>query len=276
MGKQIVLYLADSTINGIVDIEIMNWAGKALKIPRNEIDKAFWPEGMSAGVYFLMCVDEKNGEEAVYIGESLDVKKRLKQHVGDYARDKEKFYWHTAVVFVGRQLQKNHLQYMENTLKLQAQKNGNYKVLTKATVSIKADEGTKDSCNQFIKEIKILLGLLKYKIYDEVQTVKKNEFLFCKDTKGADAAGYISSNGFTVLKGSKVSLKIAPSFKNHIYYVLRQSLEKKQIIKNGEFVKDCDDFKSPSAASSVVLGRSSNGKTDWKNKLGVHLKELDL
>ena len=55
MGKQIVLYLADSTINGIVDIEIMNWAGKALKIPRNEIDKAFWPEGMSAGVYFLMC-----------------------------------------------------------------------------------------------------------------------------------------------------------------------------------------------------------------------------
>ena len=38
-----------------------------------------------------------------------------------------------------------------------------------------------------------------------------------------------------------------------------------------KFVKDYE-FQAPSAASSVVLGRASNGKTEWKNKKGQGLK----
>lgn len=276
MGKQMVLYLADSTIDGIVDIEVINWAGKVLKIPRNELENDFWPSGAQAGVYFLMSIDEQTGEDAVYIGESTDVKKRLKQHIADYSRGKERFYWHTAVVFVGRQLNKSHIQYMENVLKQQAQISNNYQVLTKATTSVKTDAGTRDSCNQFIAEIKMLLGLLKYKIYDEPQSVQVNQsnMLFCKDSKGAEANGYVSANGFTVVRGSKVSPDVVYSFVTHPYYALRRKLEESGIIENGVFTKDCDEFKAPSAASSVVLGRSSNGNTDWKNVAGIPLKDL--
>lgn len=276
MGKQIVLYLADNTIDGIVDIEVINWSGKALKVPRNELENDFWPDGISTGIYFLMCVDETTGEDAVYIGESTDVKKRLKQHIRDYSCGKEKYYWHTAVVFLGRQLNKTYAQYMENELKVQAQACNNYLILTKATTAVKTDAGTKDSCNQFIAEIKVLLGLLKYKIYDAQKSmeISKNNMLICKDSKGADATGYISANGFTVVRGSKVSNDVVNSFVSHPYYALRRKLEDAGIIENGIFTRDCDEFKAPSAASSVVLGRSSNGNTDWKNVAGTPLKDL--
>lgn len=276
MGKQVVLYLADSTVNGVITIDVMNWAGNAFKIPRTELDNPALPTGIHAGVYFLMCDDETTDKDAVYIGESCDIKKRLKQHIADYKTEKEKFYWHTAVVFTSPQLTKTHTLYIENALRIQAQSNNNCTVLTKATTSTKLDIGTQDSCDQFISEVKMLLGMLKYKIYDETTTATVTDnILHCTDSKGTDARGYVSSNGFTVLKGSQVSKNIVQSFTKDNYYKLRCKLEAEKIISDGIFTKDYDEFKSPSAASSVVLGRSSNGKTDWKTSAGISLGEMD-
>ena len=83
---------------------------------------------------------------------------------------------------------------------------------------------------------------------------------------GGDAKGRNTANGFVVLKGSKVSKTIAPSFKKKSgYYKLRCSLEAGGTIKSRVFTRDCI-FDSLSAASSVVLGRCSNGKKEWKRK----------
>ena len=35
------------------------------------------------------------------------------------------------------------------------------------------------------------------------------------------------------------------------------------------------EFNAPSAASAVILGRTSNGNIDWKNDSGVSLKDLN-
>lgn len=80
---------------------------------------------------------------------------------------------------------------------------------------------------------------------------------------GGDAKGRNTANGFIILKGSKVSKTIAPSFKNSGYYRLRCSLESGGTIRARVFTRDCI-FDSLSAASSVVLGRCSNGKIEWK------------
>lgn len=272
MGEQIMLYLLSGTIKGAVTIEIQNWALTSIKIPRTELGiNKLSDELNQAGVYFLMCLDEKTGEESVYIGESLNVQKRLKQHIQEYEIGKERFYWNTAIVFVSHQLDKTRITYMENVLTQQAKICNNYKILTKATqTAVKVSLGTQDSCDQFISKIKMLLGLLDYKIYDEVSNEKidKKNTLFCKN-----AEGFVSANGFTILKGSKVE-SIKASFKGHPYYILRSKLEQNKTIVDGVFTKDCDDFKAPSAASSVVLGRPSNGKTDWKNASGTPLKDL--
>ena len=44
---------------------------------------------------------------------------------------------------------------------------------------------------------------------------------------------------------------------------------------NGNYIFDQDYiFNSPSMAGGVVLGRSTNGWTKWKNKDGITLDEL--
>lgn len=277
MGKQIELYLADNKIDGVVKIDVINWSGAALKVPRSELNTALLTNAPQTGVYFLCCVDEDTGEDAVYIGETGQMKQRLQQHVADYARGQEKFYWHTAIIFTGTHLTKDRIQYMENALRHQATKCNNYKVLTKATHAAEPNNvGTLDSCNQFMAEIKVLLGLLNCRIYDEDNRTGVNDdsTLYCGDSKGAKAYGYMSANGFTVLKGSTVSATVVKSFETHNYYALRRKLEQNGTIKDGEFQKDYDEFKSPSAASSVVLGRSSNGQIDWKSANGTTLKDI--
>ena len=62
------------------------------------------------------------------------------------------------------------------------------------------------------------------------------------------------------------------------WIALRSRLIEKGIIVKEEnsyrFIQDYL-FASPSAASSILLGRSSNGLKEWKNEEGTTLKELE-
>ena len=57
------------------------------------------------------------------------------------------------------------------------------------------------------------------------------------------------------------------------YWKLRQKLIEEKVIVEFKFVKDYE-FNAPSAASSVVLGRASNGKHEWKTQTGKMLRDL--
>ncbi|WP_373072198.1 DUF4357 domain-containing protein [Sulfurimonas sp.] len=74
-------------------------------------------------------------------------------------------------------------------------------------------------------------------------------------------------NTFKVLKGSKIRKGEADSFKNYNYHELKTKvLEEAKLKEESEFYILDDDyiFQSLSAASSVILGRMSNGLIDWK------------
>ncbi|MCX7313758.1 MAG: DUF4357 domain-containing protein, partial [Alphaproteobacteria bacterium] len=53
-------------------------------------------------------------------------------------------------------------------------------------------------------------------------------------------------------------------------------VERGVLVLEGEKFRFTQDytFNSPSQAGDVVLGRSSNGRTDWKDASGRTLKEL--
>ena len=57
---------------------------------------------------------EDDGTDSVYIGEAENVLNRLTQHLQDFQTGKEKYYWNTAVIFVGRDLNKALIRYLEN------------------------------------------------------------------------------------------------------------------------------------------------------------------
>ena len=273
-GKTIELFLVDGSADGIVTAELSNWNGKAVRIPRTEVTSCKREDVKSAGVYFLFCKEDE--KDAVYIGEAENVLERLNQHLRDYQSAKEEYFWNTAIVFVGRDLNKALIRYLENRFVEMARENNRYKVLTKNTYkNTVMKESQIASMEEFIGNVKILINTLGYKVLESVpQATDRTVYLYCKGS-GGDAKGFVSPNGFTVLKESVISEHIAPSFESRAktYFNLRNRLEIDGTIENRVFRQDYE-FSAPSAASAVILGRSSNGNIDWKTEKGIALKDL--
>ena len=274
-GKAIELFLVNGTAESLITAELSNWNGKAIKIPRTEVSSCERDDIKGVGVYFLIC-QEDDGTDSVYIGEAENVLDRLTQHLRDFQSGKEKYYWNTAVIFVGRDLNKALIRYLENRFVEIAKECGRYTVLTKNTYkNTVLKEAQIASMEEFIDNVKILINTLGYKVL--VPVPKANDetiYLYCKGS-GASAKGFVSAGGFTVLEGSTVSDHTVPSLetKGKSYYNLRNALTKDGTISDRVFTRDYE-FKAPSAASAVILGHTSNGNVDWKTADGVKLKDL--
>ena len=98
----------------------------------------------------------------------------------------------------------------------------------------------------------------------------KNIMVYCK-SKDANASGIYNGTNIIVKKGSVISKNTAPSFPER-YSEIRNELINNGSIDNYRFTKDVE--LNPSRASTIILGRSSNGNTDWKTEDGVKLKNL--
>lgn len=274
-GKAIELFLVNGTADSLITAELSNWNGKAIKIPRTEVASCERDDIKGVGVYFLMC-QENDGTDSIYIGEAENVLERLVQHLRDYQSGKEKYYWNTAVIFVGRDLNKALTRYLENRFVEIAKDCGRYAVLTKNTFKKTVlKEAQIATMEEFIDNVKILINTLGYKVLVPVPKASDDTiYLYCKGAS-ALAKGFTSAGGFTVLKGSTISDHTVPSLETRgkTYYKLRNNLIKEGVITDRVFTRDYE-FNAPSAASAVVLGHTSNGNIDWKTADGKKLKDL--
>lgn len=116
----------------------------------------------------------------------------------------------------------------------------------------------------------------KHNLNDNVDlSVTYEDTFYCKGN-GAIATGKLLQNkSFVVLAGSRISQTVTPSLSanKRCYYDMRNDLVDEGSIEDYVFIKDVV-FKSPSAASCVILGRSSNGLRDWRTLEGRLLREL--
>ena len=274
-GKAIELFLVNGTAESLITAELSNWNGKAIKIPRTEVNTCDRDDIKGVGVYFLIC-QEDDGTDSVYIGEAENVLDRLTQHLRDYQSGKEKYYWNTAVAFVGRDLNKALIRYLENRFVEIAKECGRYAILTKNTYkNTVLKEAQIASMEEFIDNVKILINTLGYKVLVPVPKADEDTvYLYCKSSN-VSAKGFVSAGGFTVLQGSVVSDHTVPSLETRgkSYFNLRNTLIKDEVIVDGKFTRDYE-FNAPSAASAVILGRTSNGNVDWKTEDGTKLKDL--
>ncbi len=276
-GKTMEVFWFDGTGDGIVTAELSNWNGEAIKIPRKDMDTCTkeFKEITGAGVYFLLCEKENSNGDSVYIGETENILNRLTQHIQEYNAGKEKFYWHTAIAFLGKDLNKANIRFIENNL-VETAKGLGVDVLTKNTYKDTVlKKSQKAAALEFIDNIKILLHALGYTMLKEKSKETSETLILHCIGKTFNAAGYVSTNGFTVMKGSQVSNHVVDSFEKHVkfYAVLRQQLEDDGTIVDRIFQTNYE-FKSPSAAASVVCGHGSNGLIAWKTEDGTKLKDL--
>lgn len=278
-GKSIELFLANGTADSLTIAELSNWNGKAIKIPRIEVADCKREDIRGAGVYLLFCHDDIEDVDSVYIGESENVHERLLQHLRDFNADKEKFEWNTAVIFLGRDLNKALIRYLEHNLVEQARQCNRYQVLTKKT---NGNTVMKEShiavMDEFIDNIKILIGALGYKVL-EVNTkkeaaIKGNDETLYLTTGVVDAKGMMTVDGFLLFAGSKINEKTSEKSLTLGMVKLRKKHFDAGRVENLVTVEDIL-FSSSSAAADFVTGYSVSGPRTWKNKQGKTLKEIE-
>lgn len=276
-GKTIKLFLIDGDPNGRMTCELSNWTGKAYKIPRIKVkDCTDRPDLNSTGIY-LLCGKNDEGKDIVYIGEAESVLKRLNQHIA------QKDFWNEAIVFISKDenLNKAHIKYLENRLHEIAKKANRYALENSIIPTLPSiAESDRAEMEEFIENIKLLINTLGHKVFDEKRETnfkRKEAIFYIKATRGADAAGVPSSDGFVVLKDSLIAT-VSPSMNSSLVRLRQRLIDESIIISSDNKLVLNEDylFSSPSMAAAIVLGRNANGLEEWKLKNGQTLKGFEL
>lgn len=272
------IFVADGDPDGLRVVERSNWIGKALIFPRALLPRVKLRDELAqTGVYLLLGPREDGEGEKLYIGEGDPIRPRLESHHA------QKDFWSRAVCFVAApgQLNKAHVQFLEAHLVRLAQAakrlpldNGNSP--NEPTLS----EADRADMLVFLQNMLGMLPVLGVQAFEQSApaATPSAPVLTCKG-KGVLATGYESTQGFVVKTGSLAVVATVPSMAQHVrgMYDLREEL-----IGNGVLVTDPEGFRfaqdyvfsSPSTAAAVVLGRSANGRIEWKDALGRTLKSL--
>ena len=274
------IFVADGDPDGLRIVDKANWIGKALVFPRALLPQVkARPELAQTGVYLLLGPRPDGEGDMLYVGEGDPIRPRLESH---YA---QKDFWTRAIGFTtttAGQLNKAHVQFLESRLialaraaKRMPLDNANQPAEPSLSEADRAD------MEVFLGHMLGMLPVLGVHAFEQAPkapAAKAGPVLSCKG-KGVQATGYEASQGFVVRAGSQAVVDSAPSMAQHVrgMFDLRQEL-----ISNGvlvplgglfQFTQDYT-FSAPSTAAAVVLGRSANGRVEWKALDGRTLKEI--
>lgn len=282
-GRSIRLFLVDGLANGLLTAEIMNWTGHALTGPRTKLPELVQrPECARTGVYFLVGTDPDNAlRPLVYIGESDDVAKRLKQHHRPEDQGGKDFWEKVCLITSKDQnLTKAHVKFLESRLLALAKQSGRCGLVngTAHDYTILPESDQADMAF-FIEQIKTLLPVLGYDFLRERQQATHPKNPPEEDTESITtfemeipkyqikAQAREVEGEFVVLAGSKARDHWASTTDYASYKPLYQQLTQDGVLAKDEqgvmrFTQD-QAFSSPSAAAAIVSGRPANGRTVW-------------
>lgn len=273
------IFVADGDPDGLRVVERSNWVGKAIVFPRALLPRVKQRAELGqTGIYLLLGPREGGEGEMLYIGEGDPVRPRLESH---YA---QKDFWTRAVCFVAApgQLNKAHVQYLESNL-IRLAKAAKRLPLDNANQPTEPSLSEADCADMqvFLENMLGMLPVLGVHAFEQVVPLAAavvQTVLSCKG-KGILAYGYETTQGFVVKADSMAVGETVPSMPQYVrsMFDLRQEL-----IANGVLFRDGADYRftqdyvfpAPSTAAAVVLGRSANGRTEWKDASGLTLKNL--
>lgn len=296
-GRTVRLFLVDGSPTGLITAEIMNWTGHVLVGPRARLAEVLErEESTRTGVYLLVGDEPTSASKSkVYVGEGDNVGKRITQHNSDESKD----FWTRLCLITSKDqnLTKAHARYLEGSL-IGLIKKANRATLSNNTAPEPGllPESDRADMEFFISQIEIVLPVLGFEFLRsqtrlvaepvilqpprgespprlaETSKTAENEFLELqlKDRKfGVDATAFELDGEIVVTKDSTARADNDPAMNS--YAGLRdQLLADGRLVpsENPHLLRFAEDvpFKSPSAASAVILNRNDNGRRSWKIK----------
>lgn len=208
MGKTVTTYLIDGDPKGTQYSFISNKICQMFVVPRSNLSYLNEQEKLQKPAFYILIGEDEETKPQAYIGETENFKERVKDH------DNKKAFWQKALIFVSKDedMTKADVQYLEYNAIAEAKKANTF-VLNENKQTPKAPnlpEHQRDAMEEFFEDIKFLASFMGCNIFDITQP--KEEHLFYIKTRKCDAKGFYNSTGFTVLAGSVLANKCAPSF----------------------------------------------------------------
>ena len=291
------IFVADGDPDGLRIVERFNASARAVVFPRALLPQVkARPELQQTGVYLLLGPRPDGEGELLYVGEGDPILPRLQDH------QSKKDFWTRAIGFVavGGLLNKAHVQFLEARLIALARAakrvpldNGNFP--GEPTLS----EADRADMEVFLAHMLGMLPVLGVHAFEQgrhathqeaapslatsfvdVKSISSEQSkaveLYCSG-KASTARGSDTSQGFVVAAGSEVSAASGASLTGNVKRLREELLAAGVILLGGDgvprFAQDYV-FSSPSTAAAVVLGRSANGRIEWKDAQGRTLKAL--
>ncbi|MDP1740801.1 GIY-YIG nuclease family protein [Polaromonas sp.] len=267
---------------------------QVIEVPRPLMSQFLqMPESRQVGVYYLIGDDEEKDRPAVYIGQTGALGKRLNEHDLDPKRE----FWNRALVAISltHSLTQTHAMYLEwrgiqqaNSAQRYLVENGNAGSKPHTPAWLEAD------CQEIFDTIRTLVATMGQPVFEPLATRRDvmdgpggahleiatkpdaQVSVRCKGA-GVEAVGDYTEEGMVILKGSRARADVAKSM-----IPMSAGKNRQRLIDIGDLRLDGESyvfqrdvlFGSPSGASDVVLGRSSNGWMEWKDSSGKTLDEL--
>ena len=247
-------------------------------MPRTHLKQFFErSESQYVGTYFLFGGEDDGSKPLAYIGQTEDLKQRLRMH------DAKKEFWTRAVVLVSRtqSFTQAHIKWLEWHSIAQASEANRYKLENGNAASEPfVTEAIQAEVEEIFETGSLLLQSLGYPIFEPLisKTGKgKKDDTWHLSRRGATATATFTDEGLVVHKGSTCSKGFTKSAEGAPFVKRRDTMVADGVLeetpKGLVFAEDYK-FKSPSGAAAVVSGGHANGWIEWKNAAGKTLKEV--
>ena len=240
-------------------------------IPRPLLSEAKKISGITRpGIYYLINENDENKIAQIYIGQTRNGVTRLDDH------NRSKDFWNKAIMFLAdnKTFSLDMISGLEEYAIIKAHEAKRYKVENSVKPKYEIDEYDLPSIEEVYDEIQFVMATLGYKMNDAKQTRNESE-IFHTTRNGITAYGIYSGDKFQVLEDSEINITKPVSLPK--YNRQREELlQKGDISVNGKkyVLNVILEFNTPSGASDFVLGGSTNGWIEWKNKNGKTLDEI--
>jgi len=276
----IKLFYPEGLSSGIKIAEIPNWVGRCTYFPRGALAQIKkYEEFTKPGVYVLTGTETNGSLQTAYIGEGDPISARIMSH------EAKKDWWDNCLMITCAKdwLNKTHIQFIESSL-IKSASNASRCNLDNRVIpenpSISAAD--KVDASDFLENAQLCMRPLGMDIFTIPSHIvlsgstPSNENILFLDSKGLQAIGFESADGFIVRSGS-LSSKTETIGLDAIDRSRRADLLRLGVLaENGDnyiFTKDYI-FSSPTLAARAILGAPAPGPLRWKNKYGITLRDI--
>lgn len=240
-------------------------------IPRPLLTEAKKITGINRpGIYYLISENDENKIAQIYVGQTRNGVNRLDSH------NQSKDFWNKAIMFLAdsKTFSLDMISGLEAYAIKKATESRRYKVENAVNPKFEIDEYDLPLIEEVYEEIKFIMATQGYKM-ENSKTVLNEGNILHTTRNGIKAYGVYDGDKFEVLEGSEVDT----SRRCHSDNVEKQrqtAIQNGNIsVVDGRYILNVSvSFTSPSSASMFVLGGSTNGWVEWKNKDGKTLDEI--